>query len=114
MQQSCFCGLRHWQYDHIAHMEGDGMQQLARTLADKGHVNADFINTGWGPKRDEAFLQSNTVFHRTGASSKAAEYYGVKAHPGVLEHVVSAHMEDIVRFGYEEVIQGIVEDAQQH
>lgn len=111
MQQSCFCGLRHWDYDYIAHMEGNSMQELAKEMASRGHVTKEFITTGWGKSQREAFLQSNTVFHRTGISSQAADYYSVKNHPNVLSHVLHAHKEDIVRFGYQEDVRQLYNKA---
>eukprot|EP00055_Hartaetosiga_balthica_P001691 m.138617 g.138617 ORF g.138617 m.138617 type:complete len:380 (-) comp15710_c0_seq1:54-1193(-) len=106
MAQSCFCGLRKWEYDMIARME-DGMPALAEEMVKTGHLSKDFIATGWGDNGNEAFLQTNSVFHKTDASAKAAEYYGFSGYPGIFKHMQNAMQEDIVRFGYEESVQEI-------
>jgi hypothetical protein len=89
-----------FRYDRIAHMEGDDMSSAAKELSATSHIDPSFIATGWGKSGDEPFLQTNTVFHQTGASESWRKYYSLKEYPGIFDRVVQAHNEDIVRFGY--------------
>ena len=77
------------------------MLKLVETMVKTGHLEQSFVSTGWGKAYNEPFLGSNDVFHKTNASESWLEYYSLTKYPGLFDHLVEAHMEDIVRFGYE-------------
>ena len=84
---SCFCGLRRWRYDLVAKMEGDTMHVLSQVLVAKGRIPAAMLASGWGKHRNESFLGTNRVFHRTGSDTKLLDYYSRTAYPGAFSKV---------------------------
>lgn len=113
--QSCYCGMRKYAYEHVAHMDAletapNSMRNMVQKMVASGHIASSFVDSGWGKDGQEAFLQTNTVFHATGASNnaKVAKAYSPRNNPGVLEKVLPLFAEDIVRFGYEADVDGMV------
>eukprot|EP00045_Choanoeca_perplexa_P013310 m.150297 g.150297 ORF g.150297 m.150297 type:complete len:366 (-) comp16314_c0_seq2:1996-3093(-) len=98
---SCFCGLRRWRYDLVAKMEGSTMDALGQVLVAKGRVPPAMMASGWGKHRNESFLGTNRVFHRTGADERLVEYYSKTTYPGAFAKVKRAVAEDVVRFQYQ-------------
>lgn len=76
------------------------MQELAQKMAAEGHLEASFIDLGWGMNRQEAFLQNNNALHKTDTEDSWHKYYSLVRYPGIFDYVARTYMEDIVRFNY--------------